>query len=357
MIKNSNSPNRAVYGSFGTGSRWFSAARAGFLWVGFLLVNSAGCGLADGFVDGVARSKGEAPLQGVVEHDDRVIGFELPGRVLEVSVTRGATLQVGAPLAKLDDTLELPVRDLRAAEIAGADAQVRLLRAGARSEELRAAEADIAAIAAQQQEVATQLRRQSALYASGAAPEATVDNLKAELSALGERKRGLEQRLKAVRAGARADEIVVAQARADAARASLALTEAKLARYALRSPTAGAVVDVHVKTGEMVAPGSPAVTLADLDHPYVDVFVPEGRVHAVRVGAAAEARIDGITAPFKGTIEHVFPSTEFTPRYLFSESERPNLVIRTRVRLEDPKHLLHDGVPAFVHLTTKAGKP
>jgi hypothetical protein len=39
---------------------------------------------------------------------------------------------------------------------------------------------------------------------------------------------------------------------------------------------------------------------------------------------------------------------EFTPRYLFSEKERSNLVVRVRVRVEDPRHLLRAGVPAFV---------
>ena len=42
-------------------------------------------------------------------------------------------------------------------------------------------------------------------------------------------------------------------------------------------------------------------------------------------------------------IEHVFPNTEFTPRFLFSESERPNLVVRVRVRIDDPRRELHAG--------------
>jgi len=65
--------------------------------------------------------------------------------------------------------------------------------------------------------------------------------------------------------------------------------------------------------------------------------------------------VDGLPAPLSGRIEHIFPKTEFTPRYLFSDSERPNLVIRTRVRIDDPKRVLHAGVPAFVTKTGSAG--
>lgn len=296
------------------------------------------------------RAKGPEPLQGVVEYDDRVIGFELGGRVLEVSVERGQSVVVGAPLARLDDGLERPLLALRAAEIAAAEAQLALLRKGARSEELRASEAEIAALAAQEQTLGKSLDRQSKLQAVGAAPESVIDSVSTELRTTSERRRALEQRLKALRGGARAEELAAAAAHVAAAKASLSVLETRLARYVIAAPAAGHVVDVHVKVGEMVGPGAALATLADLDHPFVDVFVPQARMPGISVGGAVSVRVDGLPAPLTGRIEHVFPRTEFTPRFLFSESERPNLVVRVRVRADDPKHALHEGLPAFVTL-------
>jgi HlyD family secretion protein len=300
---------------------------------------------------GSARAVDREPLQGVVEFDDREIGFELGGRVLEVAVERGQSVRAGAALARLDDALERPTRDLRAAELAVAQAQVQLLRKGARREDLRAGEAEIAALVASERTLAKNLERQARLQVAGAAPAATLDDLSAELSATGERRVALEQRLQALRRGARGEEITAAEAHAQAAAAALAAVQARLQRYALSSPASGSIVDVHVKVGEMVAPGAPAITLADLDHPFVDVFVPQGRMQGVAVGAAAEVRVDGVKQPLRAAIEHVFPRTEFTPRFLFSESERPNLVVRVRVRVTDPRHALHEGIPAFVKLS------
>ncbi len=116
------------------------------------------------------------------------------------------------------------------------------------------------------------------------------------------------------------------------------------------SPRPGDIVDVHGKIGELMTPGQPRSDLPDLAHPYVDVFAPQGKLQGVAVGAEVELRADGVAGTLKGRIEHVFPQTEFTPRYLFSDSERPNLVVRVRVRIDDPKHALHAGVPAFVNL-------
>src|SRR5688500_1576002 len=79
-----------------------------------------------------ARATEPESLQGVVELDERNLGFEVGGRLLERSVEDGARVEAGAPIAKLDDTLERIARDARAADVAAARAQVDLLKAGAR---------------------------------------------------------------------------------------------------------------------------------------------------------------------------------------------------------------------------------
>ncbi|MET0389446.1 MAG: HlyD family efflux transporter periplasmic adaptor subunit, partial [Polyangiales bacterium] len=183
--------------------------------------------------------------------------------------------------------------------------------------------------------------------------QSVVDDARAQRQNLAERRRALEERVVARRRGARGDEIAAAVARVQAASAGLASADARLSRYELHNPAAGSVIDVHVKVGEMVAPGSPAVTIADLTHPFVDVFVPQARVHALHVGQSMQVRVDGVAHALAGRIEHIFPKTEFTPRFLFSEGERPNLVLRTRVRVDDPAHVLHGGVPAFVEPTAE----
>ena len=98
-------------------------------------------------LSGCARASGNAPevLQGVVEFDDRALGFELGGRVATVAVERGETLSPGQVIATLDDGLERPARDARVAEVAAARAQLALLQAGARREDVRGVEAQLTA--------------------------------------------------------------------------------------------------------------------------------------------------------------------------------------------------------------------
>jgi multidrug resistance efflux pump len=70
----------------------------------------------------------------------------------------------------------------------------------------------------------------------------------------------------------------------------------------------------------------------------------------VRVGASATLRTDAEPATFVGVVERVASATEFTPKFIFSEAERPNLVVRVRVRVTDREHRLHAGAPAFVEV-------
>lgn len=290
------------------------------------------------------------PYQGVVEHEDRSVGFETTGRVLAVNVERGERVQAGEVIATLDDSLETPLRDLRIAELHTAEAQLALLKAGSRVEDIRAAEAQIASLRAREDMARKNLDRTKTLYERGSVAQSEVDELSASVDSTLEQKRALEEQLKALKRGARGEEISAALARVEAATAALAAQEAKLARYTLSAMIDGDIIDVHVKPGEMVAQGALALTVADLDRPYVDVFVPQSQAGKVRVGAPAKVRVDSVKAELSGKVEHVFPKTEFTPRFLFSEGERENLVVRARVRIDDPKHLVHAGVPAFVTL-------
>lgn len=290
-------------------------------------------------------------FQGVIELDERVMAFEVPGRVASVAVKRGATIVAGAPLATLDDTLARPLRDARAQEVKAAEAQLALLEAGSRAEDVSATRAQLAAARDVEALLQKSLARQEELVRSGAVGAATADDLSAQLARAQGERQALEQRLRAQRSGARSQEIDAAAARLAAARAALAAEEQRVARHELTAPRAGTVLDVHAEPGEMVGAGTPVITLGDVTHPFVDVFVPQAALSGVRLGAPAEVRVDAENRGFSGAVEDIGRKTEFTPRYLFSPRERPNLVVRVRVRVDDPEARLHAGVPAFVSIT------
>jgi HlyD family secretion protein len=297
-----------------------------------------------------ACERGEEPAgyQGVIELDERTLAFEVPGRVIEVAVTRGDPVEPARVLATLDDSQPRASIAIREAEARAAEERAKLVAAGGRSEDIRALEAQLRAARANEQLAVRRHADDLVLVSKGALARSVADETDARRKSATAEREALEQRVRELRSGARREEIAGVRAQASAAEAVVKLEADRATRYQLRSLHAGEVLDVHVEPGEVVAAGTPVVTVGDPAHPYVDVFVPQQELEGVRVGARALIRVDSLAQPLPGAVEHVARRTEFSPRFIFSRKERANLVVRVRVRVDDPQRVLHAGTPAFV---------
>jgi multidrug resistance efflux pump len=174
-------------------------------------------------------------LQGIVEHDQRILAFEVGGRVASLPVDRGSAVTAGQVLGVLDDGMERPLRDAREAERAAATAQLELVEAGPRGEEIRAARAQLTALDAQRDLAQRSLDRQLVLATSGASASAQRDAIDGTLATLNGQREAARQQLLALRRGARSEEVAAAEARVEAATAALRAIDARLHRGRPRS--------------------------------------------------------------------------------------------------------------------------
>jgi HlyD family secretion protein len=292
-----------------------------------------------------------AGYQGLVAYDEHVVSFEVPGRVERVEVRRGDRVTGTQAVAVLDDAIELLTTDARRQDANAAQADLALLESGSRHEDIASLADDLHGAGSSEDLLRVNAERARHLYGDGSLAKSELDKAEADLQRATFERQSLEQRLAALRRGARPEELARARARFDQSKAQLALEEELLARHTLRAGEPGEVIDVATKAGELAAVGTPAITVADTTHPYVDVFVPQGELEGVVAGARAEVRVDATSAPFAATVEYVSPETEFTPKFLFSDRERPHLVVRVRVRIDDKDRRLHSGVPAFARMS------
>lgn len=297
------------------------------------------------------REEGPSGYQGVIELDERILSFEIPGRVTSLRTARGAQVKPEDVIATLDDSQSRAAIVIREAEAKAARERANLVAAGGRTEDIRVLEAQLRAARAAEQLAVKRHADDQRLVGQGALPLSIADESAARKAAATAEREALEQRLRELRTGARREEIAGAKAQASAADAVVELENDRASRYQLRARHAGEVLDVHVEADEVVGAGTPIVTVGDTAHPYVDVFVPQHSIAGVRVGARASIVVDSVAAPFTGAVEHVSRRTEFTPRFIFNPRERANLVVRTRIRIDDPQRALHAGTPAFVTIS------
>lgn len=96
--------------------------------------------------------------------------------------------------------------------------------------------------------------------------------------------------------------------------------------------------------------GQAAVTVARAQLPWARIYVGERNLPYVRAGQAVEGALDGVNGVrFRGTVDHVSTSAEFTPRVALTERERADLVFGVKVVFAaDSTGLLKAGLPITV---------
>jgi HlyD family secretion protein len=115
----------------------------------------------------------------------------------------------------------------------------------------------------------------------------------------------------------------------------------------LRAPFAGVIQVRQAELGEIMVPGAPAVTLADLDHVWLRAYINETDIGKVRYGAEAAVTTD--TYPdkiYKGRVSFISGNAEFTPKSVETHAERVTLVYRIRIDIDNQSHELVPGMPA-----------
>jgi HlyD family secretion protein len=150
-------------------------------------------------------------------------------------------------------------------------------------------------------------------------------------------------------AGATPEELAVADAEFELAQAQLNLARTQAQRLTLRSPVTASVVECNVNVGEVALPGVTLMTVADLSHVHVLVYIPENRLGQVLLGQRVDAVTDSFPErPIEGVVTYIASTAEFTPRNLATKEGRVNTVYAVRVALSNPDGLLKPGMAADV---------
>jgi HlyD family secretion protein len=301
----------------------------------------------------------EVRASGHVEARDVRLAPEVGGRIILLNVNEGDRVEQGSLVLRLDGReIDLTVQRAKADQ-SHAEAQLRLLQAGARREDIRQAEAqlqasrdDVSAARAELASAEQDLQRFEALLAANAGARKQRDDARTQRDVARERVQAAESRVRAageavvrLKAGARREEIDAARARVAAAAAQVATAEESLSDTTLRSPITGVVTERLVEVGEVIAPGTPAVVITDLDHAWADVFVPEPVVPRIRLGQPATVFTDAGGSGIAGTVGYISPKAEFTPRNVQTAEERSKLVYRVRIAVDNKEGILKEGMP------------
>lgn len=296
--------------------------------------------------------------QGYAEADYVKVGPTQQGLLTEVSVARGAWVDVEAPLFAQDGTVDRAARDQAARQLQQAKDQLANLESAAKPTEIEQAEANLADSRATIERAKMDLDRAEALIKNGAVSYQTLDQRRADYRSATARVTAMEAALAQMRAPmGRKGEIVAQRSAVEAAQAAVEIADWRLSQRSVTSPVAARVADVLARPGETVAAGAPVVSLLPPGNIFVRFFVPEPELAQIHRGDIVTIKCDRCEADIAATISFVSPQPEYTPPVIYSEESKAKLVylIEARPPLAQAA-LLNPGQPVTV-LPAPEGRP
>ena len=289
-------------------------------------------------------------VSGNIEAHQSVLGFKtVQSRIVELPFNEGQWVKAGTLISRLDDS------DYRQqVMMAEAALDVQHHQLAAAEQNLAAAKKTVESDAADLELAKVQFSRADDLMKKGAGTIEARDQASAVLkkaSAASERDQALET--------AAERQVELARANIRNAEEALKLARIVLGYTTLAAPFDGVITVRQAELGEIMVPGTPVVTLADLDHIWLRAYINETDIGKIRLDQSASVRTDTYPGKrYQGRVSFISSSAEFTPKSVETHAERVTLVYRIKIDIDNPTHELVPGMPADAVLEAlPAGKP
>jgi multidrug resistance efflux pump len=330
---------------------------------------------------------------GTVEARNIRVGSKVGGRIDQVLVHEGDTVQPGQVLITFDDkemqaqveqskaSAEKAERGYRPEEIAEARGAAEQAKAdyeqrlnGYRQQDIDAAKADLDRARAEEIRSHADFNRYEALSQKDLVSKQQRDTAEATWKVALASQQNAQHKLNELEVGYRPEEIASAKARyeqaqatleklehgnrredVDLAKAAYSYDEARFRERQVVAPSASTVEVLDVRPGDLIAPNTPVATLLERDQIYVRIYIPETIIGHVRLGQKAEVRVDSFPdTVFEGVVEQINQQAEFLPRNVQTREERIHQVFGVKIRINDTTGRVLAGMAADVKLLKAA---
>jgi HlyD family secretion protein len=293
------------------------------------------------------NNNGDIVASGNIEAKNIIVSSQVAGIVIQILKDEGAKLNKGDTVIIIDpETYELKLQEALAAK-EYVEAQLSLLKKGARSEDINQAEENL-----KQSEISYKLakkdkERMENLYQSQTITKKQFDDAIANYEIHLARLSVARENFRKIKNLSRPEEIKQAEASLNRAIANVNLYKKNLNDCYVTSPSSGFITKKFVEAGETAGRMSSLFQVADLSSVEIVIYIRETELGKVKLGQKAEISID--TYPdkiYKGEVIYISPEAEFTPKNIQTQEERTKLVFAVKIKIENTNFELKDGMPA-----------
>ena len=305
----------------------------------FILLLIFGCGNGN--------NKNTIEASGNIEATNVVVSSQVTGKVLSLFKDEGENVNAGDTVLIIDhETLALQLEQALAAKEA-AEAQLSLLKAGAREEDIKQGQEAVTQARVNFESAQKDAERMKALFNSKSVTKKQYEDANSRLDITKAQLTAAQENLKKLKNLARPEDIKQAQANVDRQIAAINLLKKQIRDSYVQSPINGTIVKKFFESGETVTMLSSLFKVSDLSKVNLIIYVSEEELGKVKLGQTADVSSD--TYPdkkYEGKITYISPEAEFTPKNVQTKDERTKLVFAIKIEIKNPKFELKPGMPA-----------
>jgi len=310
-----------------------------FLIVIFFFVLFIGCG------DGDDENRIEA--SGNIEATNITVSSQVTGEVLSLLKDEGDKVKSGDTVLIIDhESLGYQLQQAAAAADA-AQAQLNLLKNGAREEDIRQGEETFNQAQINFDMAKRDKERMETLWESKSITKKQYEDAVSKFNLAAAQLSSAEENLKKINDFARPEDIKQAEANLKRQLAAVDLLKKQVRDSYVQSPIDGIIVKKFFEPGETVTMLSSLFRVSDLNTVDLVIYVSEEELGKVKLGQRADVSSD--TYPdkkYEGKVIYISPEAEFTPKNIQTKDERTKLVFAVKIKINNPDFGLKPGMPA-----------
>lgn len=306
---------------------------ARWLLVGLVLLVVSGCG------------EHEPTALGTLEWDRIALPAPAAEKIVEIRVREGQRVEAGEVVLALDPRQTRAQLQAAEAEVARQQAALSELQAGPRVEEIKRAEANLAAAQAEAVDRLADYRRFKDLGGKNFVSKSDVDSARAAAESAQAQVRAAREQLLELQRGYRVEDIEQGQAALQQAMAQAETLRVILEKLVVRAPRAGLVDSIPFKLGDEAPIGASLAVLLTGASPYARVYVPQPMRAGVRRNQQAKVFLVGSDKSYPGRVRMIRNDPSFTPYYALTGDDVARLSYIAEIQLQKDAVALPAGLP------------
>lgn len=292
------------------------------------------------------NGKKQSDAYGNFEANEVIVSAESTGKLLELQVAEGATLEKGKQIGLIDaGNLELQKLQAEASlnaidqKLNDASPQVKVLQNQ---------------IAVQKQQLAVlekERNRSEKLVQSEAAPSKQLDDIDGQISVLKKQIDLSTEQIEAQKSQVSIQNRGILSEK-EPLRKKIDILSDQISKSKVFNPVSGTVLTKYAEAGEVVNYGKPLYKIADLSNITLRAYISGEQLPQVKIGQSVKVLIDapgGKYTEYTGNLFWISDKAEFTPKIIQTKDERVNLVYAVKINVKNDGSI-KIGMPGEVRL-------